>query len=105
MKDADQLTPKIHLSSIIKGLSPVDVKIDRIIVGSPSYMRNLTEILAGTSKDVLQSYLLWRVVQSYASVVEADELKPYSRFRNELQGKVSNTVEFFLFCALTRLGP
>jgi endothelin-converting enzyme len=87
LKDADKLTPGIHLSSIIKSLSPSDVKIDRIIIASPSYMGNLTDILAGTSKEVLQTYFIWKVIQSYASVVEADELKPYSRFRNEIQGK------------------
>jgi endothelin-converting enzyme len=88
LKDADQLTPDIHLSNIIHSLSPSDVKTNRIIVASPSYMKTLTSILAKTSREELQTYFVWKVIQSYASVIEADELKPYSRFRNDLQGKV-----------------
>lgn len=53
-------------------------------------MRNLTDILSSTPKDVLQTYLLWKTIQKYSSVIEADELKPYSRFMNKLQGKVGH---------------
>jgi endothelin-converting enzyme len=88
LKDADKLTPAIRLSKIIGSLSPSDVKTDRIIVASPSYMQNLTDILTTSSKKTLQTYFIWKVIKSYASVIEADELKPYSRFRNNLQGKV-----------------
>jgi endothelin-converting enzyme len=88
LKDADKLTPQIHLVSIIDNLAPSDVKTDRLIVMSPSYMKNLSDILSSTPKEVLQTYLIWKVVQAYSSVVEADELKPYSQFSNELQGKV-----------------
>ncbi|TVY92492.1 Endothelin-converting enzyme, partial [Lachnellula willkommii] len=87
LEDADKLTPQIHLSNIINSLSPSDVKTGRLIVMSPSYMRNLTDILSSTPKDVLQTYLLWKTIQKYSSVIEADELKPYSRFINKLQGK------------------
>jgi len=93
LNDADKLTPQIHLSTIINSLAPSDVSMDRIIVASPSYMTNLTTILSETSKEVLQTYFIWKVVQSYASVIEADELKPYERFTNELQGKVRRTFE------------
>lgn len=92
LKEADELTPQIHLAGIITALSPSDVKTDRIIVASPDYMRNLSSILSGVSREVVQTYFIWKVIQSYASVIEADELKPYSRFRNELQGKVRNIV-------------
>lgn len=87
MSDADKLTPQIKLSSIISSLAPSNFETKRLIVMSPKYMANLTDILSTTSKDVLQTYLLWKTVQSYASMVEADELKPYSRFANQLQGK------------------
>lgn len=90
LKDADELTPQIHLASIISALSPSDVKTNRIIVASPDYMQNLTGILSGATREVVQTYFIWKFVQSYASVIEADELRPYSRFRNELQGKVEN---------------
>jgi len=88
LKEADQLTPRIHLANIINSLSPSDVKTNRLIVASPSYMKNLTELLSTTPRGTLQTYFVWKAVQAFASEIEADELKPYSRFVNELQGKV-----------------
>jgi endothelin-converting enzyme len=84
---ADKLTPPLHLASILKSLSPKGVSNDRIIVASPSYMTNLTVILTETSTSTLQHYLGWKLTQAYYSRVEAEELKPYTRFVNELQGK------------------
>ena len=95
LKDASSLAPQIHLESIIDNLAPPDFKTDRLIVMSPSYMKNLTSILSGTSKEVIQTYFIWKVVQAYSSVIEADEVKPYSRFYNELQGKVGFTASSF----------
>ena len=92
LKDADSLTPQIHLASIIKSLAPSDFKTNRLIVMSPDYMRNLSSILSSTSKEVLQTYFMWKVVQAYSSAIEADELKPYSKFTNELQGKVMSVL-------------
>jgi endothelin-converting enzyme len=89
LKDADLLTPQIHLSTIINKLAPSDVKVNRLIVMAPPYMSNLSDILSSTSREVLQTYFIWKVVQAYSFVIEADELKPYSRFTNELQGKVN----------------
>ena len=91
LKEADDLAPQIQLSTIINSLAPSDVKTERLIVLSPSYMRELPGILSSTSKEVLQTYFIWKVIQAYSSVLEADELKPYSRFSNELQGKVKSS--------------
>lgn len=87
LKEADKLTPQIHLSTIINSLAPSDFKTQRLIVLSPTYMKTLSSILTETSREVLQSYFIWKVVQSYHSVLEADELKPYSQFSNIIQGK------------------
>lgn len=92
LKDAAELTPQIHLSVIINSLAPSDVTTNRVIVASPDYMRNLTRVISETPKEVLQTYFIWKLVQNYASVVEADELKPYSRFSNKLQGKVHDVL-------------
>lgn len=88
LSDANLLTPQIHLATIINGLAPSDVKTDRLIVMSPQYMKDLSKILSETPKDVLRTYFMWKVIQNYASALDADELKPYSRFTNQLQGKV-----------------
>ena len=89
LADADLLTPQIRLSKIITSLAPPDFKTNRIIVMSPQYMKALAIILSDTSKEVLQTYFLWKTIQAFASDIEADAIKPYTRFLNELQGKVS----------------
>jgi endothelin-converting enzyme len=88
LADADQVTPQIHLSTIINTLAPADFRTSRIIVMSPNYMKELANILYNTSKEVLQTYFLWKATQAFASDIEADAIKPYKRFANELQGKV-----------------
>lgn len=90
MKDANALTPQIKLTKMIDSLAPSDVKTKRLIIFSPSFMQNLSTILDHTSRETIQTYLIWKVIQTYASAVEAEETKPYMRFRNELQGKVSS---------------
>ncbi|RDW64932.1 hypothetical protein BP6252_10583 [Coleophoma cylindrospora] len=87
LKDADKLTPEIRLGMVINSLAPEDYKTNRIIVGSPKYMAKLSEALSDTPTAVLQNFFVWKVIQAFSSVIEADELKPYSRFRNELSGK------------------
>ncbi|KAK5019059.1 hypothetical protein LTR16_000941 [Cryomyces antarcticus] len=87
LQDADTLTPQVHFSRLVDGLAPSNVKTTRLIVGAPQYMKDLAEILSNTPKDVLQVYFLWKAVQSFASAIEADAVKPYKRFSNGLQGK------------------
>jgi endothelin-converting enzyme len=89
LKEASSLAPQLQLSTILNGLAPSDVQVDRLIVMSPTYMTNLSSILDQTPKKVLQTYLVWKAIQTYSSVVEADEVKPYTEFSNELEGKVS----------------
>ncbi len=88
LKDANELTPQIHLSKIINRLAPADYHTERLIVASPDYMKNMTDILSSASNEVLQTFFMWKVIQTFASVIEADEIKPYSRFVNEIQGRV-----------------
>lgn len=88
LKDADLLTPQINLAATIEKLAPLETKVDRLIVRSPEYMKALSAILSDTPKEVLQTYFMWKVIQEYAPAVDTVELKPYSKFKNQLQGKV-----------------
>jgi endothelin-converting enzyme len=89
LEDADALTPQIQLSKLINTLAPSDYRTSRLIVLSPSYMKDLEKILSETPDDVLQIYFIWKTIQSFASYIEADAVAPYKRFSNEVQGKVS----------------
>lgn len=87
LKEADELTPQIHLSKIIHSLAPADVQLDRLIISSPQYMHVLSDILDTTPKEALQTYFIWKLIQTFYPEIEADELKPYRQFINQLQGK------------------
>ncbi|KAM0328871.1 hypothetical protein ACHAQA_005287 [Verticillium albo-atrum] len=85
--EAAALAPSVDLNKLIHDLAPAGSVVDRIIVSSPSYLKDLSSILSETRTDVLLAYFGWKVVQSFAYSVEADEVKPYKRFVNELSGK------------------
>lgn len=87
LKDTDALCPQVGLQGIITGLSPKDFDVSRVIVMAPNYLKQLSKVLDKTSDEVLQNYFLWKAIQGLATYIEADELKPYMQFRNELQGK------------------
>jgi endothelin-converting enzyme len=87
LEEAGQLTPQLGLPNIIKDLAPSDVSIDRVIVMAPQYQKDLAETLLTTSKETLQTYFIWKAVQSLSSYVEADAVVPYTRFSNVLAGK------------------
>lgn len=81
------LLPQLSVQYLISTLAPADFKSDKLIVGSPSYLKALSEILRETSAETLQAYFVWKTVQAYAYEIEDDALKPLKRFNNELSGK------------------
>ncbi|RMD39946.1 hypothetical protein DV735_g5170, partial [Chaetothyriales sp. CBS 134920] len=85
LDDASALAPELGLKDIIAQLSPVP--IDRVIVTSPDYLKNVSTILQETTREILGGFILWKTIQAYAGYVEADEVKPLKQFNNELQGK------------------
>ncbi|KAK4210502.1 putative metalloendopeptidase [Rhypophila decipiens] len=86
LKEASDLTPKIDLSRIISALGNGQ-EVNRLIVASPKYMKDLQSILDETDRRVLQSYFLWKAVQAFYQYVSSPLLKPYKRFENVLAGK------------------
>ena len=94
--DLDQikdLLPQLSVQYLISTLAPADFKPEKVIVGSPSYLKALSGMLRETSAEALQAYFVWKTVQTYAYRVEDDALKPLKRFNNELQGKDSDASE------------
>ena len=87
--EAAAIAPEIELKALLAGQAPSGSKIERVIVMTPDYLKELSIILASTDKEVLQGYFLWKAVQSFSSYVDADAVKPYRRFVNVLAGKVS----------------
>lgn len=93
LDETKALLPQLSIPFIISSLAPSDYKADRIIVGSPSYLKSVSSILHSTTKETLQAYLVWKTVQAWASKVEHEALKPLTRFNNELRGKDPDATE------------
>lgn len=86
LKEADSYNPAISVKAIVDLLTD-GYKPSKIIVASPDYLKSLADILASQKRDVIQAYLVWKLVQSYGPMVESDAVEPLRRFDNKLQGK------------------
>jgi endothelin-converting enzyme len=105
LDDAADLTPEVDLKGLLRELSPKHVGIERVIVMAPEYQKKLSSIISETDSEVLMNHLVWKAVQSFAGYVDAEAVKPYKRFVNELAGKVSDAHRCDLFTMLTAIGP
>jgi len=61
-----------------------------MITQFPDFFANLSDIISSSGKDTVQTFLSWKIIQATAGRVEAPEIKPYTRFMNQLSGKVSD---------------
>lgn len=87
IKETEALVPEISFSNIISDLAPHDYQGDRLIIGSPSYMKALSEILDDASRETVAFFLQWKIIQAYADKIEDDKIIPFRRFKNVLEGK------------------
>jgi endothelin-converting enzyme len=76
------ISVKHILNTFAHGYTP-----SKIIVASPEYLKTLSQILESVSRETIKTYLVWKVVQSWAGNVEDPAVKPLLQFRNKLQGK------------------
>ena len=87
LEEIKSLFPQLSVQYVASNLAPSDYKPDRIIVGSPSYLKAASEIFRDASPETIQAYFVWKAVQAYANNVEDGALKPLLRFNNRLGGK------------------
>ncbi|KAJ5093084.1 hypothetical protein N7456_008945 [Penicillium angulare] len=87
IKQTDDLLPQVSASDILSALAPHDYKTDRLIVGSPSYMKALSGLLKKTPRETVSVFFQWKLIQSYASSIEDDKIAPLQQLSNELSGK------------------
>ena len=86
LEETRALIPQISIPYLISRRSP-DYIPAKIIIGSPSYLKAVSELLSNTKKETIQAYLVWKTVQFYGKYIESEALKPLKRFNNQLQGK------------------
>ncbi|KAJ4350539.1 hypothetical protein N0V95_004645 [Ascochyta clinopodiicola] len=87
LDDANNLAPEIDLKGLLHELVPKHVGADRVIVMAPDYQKKLSSILSETDSEVVMNYLVWKATQSFSEYIDAEAVKPYKRFVNELAGK------------------
>ncbi|KAJ5727578.1 hypothetical protein N7493_005398 [Penicillium malachiteum] len=93
IEETDKLLPQISFVSILSELAPKGYKSDRLIVGSPSYMKALSEILKNTPRETVSFFFQWKLIQKYSGSIEDDKIAPLRRFTNELAGKDPQATE------------
>ncbi|KAI4744544.1 endothelin-converting enzyme [Aureobasidium sp. EXF-12298] len=86
LKETEAYNSEISITHILDTFAP-GYAPSKIIVGSPSYLKDLSKILKSSSRKTIKTYLVWKVVQSWAGAVEDPAVQPLLRFRNKLQGK------------------
>ncbi|KAH0372742.1 peptidase family M13, partial [Aureobasidium melanogenum] len=86
LKETEAYISEISITHILDTFAP-GYTPSKIVVGSPSYLKDLSKILKSSSRKTIKTYLVWKVVQSWAGAVEDPAIQPLLRFRNKLQGK------------------
>lgn len=87
IKETQALLPQLSFSNIISTLAPSDFKTDRLIVGSPAYLKSLSKILNDTPREIVNLYFKWKIIQAYADDIEDPKIKPLRELNNKLAGK------------------
>lgn len=93
LEETEKLLPEISFSSIISALAPSGYKTERVIVGSPSYMKSLSSILGESSRETVQLFFKWKLIQSFANDIEDPKIRPFQEFKNKLDGKDPQAAE------------
>ncbi|KAI9873917.1 MAG: hypothetical protein M1830_010406, partial [Pleopsidium flavum] len=87
LAETESLLPQLSFSYMFSNLAPPDSRPNRLIINTPAYLESLSNTLRETSRETLQAYLVWKAVQTHATRIEHNAVKPLIRFENELQGK------------------
>ncbi|KAL8702218.1 MAG: hypothetical protein Q9201_004522 [Fulgogasparrea decipioides] len=87
LSEVKSLLPQLSMPYLLSILAPARFVPEKIIVGSPSYLKALSEQLESASYETIRAYLVWKTVQTYVDEVEDEALTPLKRFNNQLRGK------------------
>lgn len=91
--ELQQLVPQLSFNKIMRELAPAGYTAKYVIVSSPSYLQNMSEIVDDTPKEIVQAYLVWKTILAYSPKIEDPVIEPLRRFFNELEGKDADARE------------
>ncbi|KAI4194985.1 MAG: hypothetical protein LQ346_003564 [Caloplaca aetnensis] len=93
LSEVRSILPQLSLPDLLSTLAPSGFVPNKIIVGSPSYLKAVSQQLEEAAPETLRAYLVWKTVQAYVDEVEDDAVVPLKRFNKELQGKDPDSSE------------
>ncbi|KAJ8132689.1 hypothetical protein O1611_g937 [Lasiodiplodia mahajangana] len=91
VSEVGKIGPALGLDKVVKGLSPADYAPDTMLLAFPEFLGNVSQIVSKTPKSTIQTFLIWNLISSYSSYVEAPEVEPLNRFNNILAGRDPET--------------
>lgn len=81
------LIPEVSFEQIVSSLAPEDFQTDRFIIGSPSYLKELSVTIKETPREVIQAFFRLKAIQRYYDDIEDPKISPLRQFNNRLAGK------------------
>jgi len=70
-------------------LAPPGYAPDKILFGLPDAIKKISSIYLSTSRETVQTYLMWRVADDLVLSVVAPEMEPLQKFKLSLVDLVS----------------
>ncbi|TGJ87311.1 hypothetical protein E0Z10_g1420 [Xylaria hypoxylon] len=89
--EVGKIGPALGLDKVVKGLAPADHTPDTMLLAFPEFLGNVSQIVSKSPKSTIQAFLIWNLIVSYSSYVEATEVEPLNRFNNILSGRDPET--------------
>jgi len=88
LSELDPHTPWLEYINTVLSQDIVTVDdSETVIVGSPSYIRDLSKVLVATPARVQANYLMWRVVRASVSYLSSEARQIGLQFSRKLSGK------------------
>ncbi|KAI3341518.1 peptidase family M13 [Ustulina deusta] len=89
--EVGKIGPALGLDKVVRGLAGAGYTPDTMLLAFPDFLGNVSQIVTKTPKSTIQTFLIWNLIVSYSSYVEAAEVEPITRFSNILSGREPET--------------
>ncbi|PGH03741.1 endothelin-converting enzyme [Blastomyces parvus] len=87
LSNTQALLPQVSLERIISAKAPEQYEAKEIGVYRADTVKALSKLLADTSTPVLESFLKWKVIQTYVNDIEDPIISLYHRFERVIAGQ------------------
>jgi hypothetical protein len=85
----EEVAPLLGATEIIKAMAPASFTPERMIISFPDILKNISNEMEKTSKEVLQTWNMWQIVMAEVGLLRTEDIDPIRIFMNTLEGRVS----------------